>query len=52
MALEMSMATALAAGCASLVCFTDSMAMMLDLVDPSPHSGQGSMCWFERLVFG
>jgi len=42
MALEMSIATALAAGCLFLVCFTDSTLAMMDLVDPSPHSGQNS----------
>jgi len=55
MVLEVSMATALVVGCTSLVCFTDSMSAMSDLVDPSPHSGQGSSlaacstlrCWFE-----
>ena len=42
MALEMSIATAMVVGCSSLVCFTDSMVAMADLVDPTPHSGQGS----------
>ena len=42
MALEMGILTALAAGCLSLVCFTDSTAAMADLVDPSPHLGQVS----------
>jgi len=42
MVLKISVATALVAGCSSLVCFMDSMSAMLDLVDPSPHSGQGS----------
>jgi len=42
MALEMGVSTALAAGCSSLVCFTDSTLAMSDLVDPSPHSGQVS----------
>jgi len=42
MALEMGISTVLAAGCSSLVCFTDSMVAMADLVDPSPHSGQVS----------
>ena len=41
MALEMSIAMALAVGCSSLVCFTDSTVAMADLVDPSPYSGQG-----------
>jgi len=41
-ALEMSTATALAAGCFSLVCFMDSTMAMTDLVDPSLHSGQNS----------
>jgi len=42
MALEMSIATALVAGCSSLVCFMDSTVAMANLVDPSPHLGQGS----------
>ena len=42
MALEMGISTALAVGCLSLVCFTDSMMAMNDIVDPSPHSGQAS----------
>jgi len=42
MALEMGILTALAVGCSSLVCFTDSMMVMANLVDPSPHSGQAS----------
>ena len=42
MALELSVATALAVGCLTLVCFTDSTMAMMDLVDPSPHSSQGS----------
>ena len=42
MALKLSISTALAAGCSSLVCFTDSTTAMADLVDLSPHSGQGS----------
>ena len=42
MALEMGISTALAAGCSSLVYFTDSTLAMTDLVDPSPHSGQAS----------
>jgi len=42
MVLEMSVATALAAGCSSLVCFMYSMVAMANLVDPSPHLGQGS----------
>ena len=39
MALEMGVSTALAVGCSSLVCFTDSTLAMSDLVDPSLHSG-------------
>jgi len=42
MALEMGIATALAVGCSSLVCFMDSTMAMSDVVDPSPHSGQVS----------
>ena len=42
MALEMSIATAIVAGCSLLVCFVDSTVAMADLVDPSPHSAQGS----------
>ena len=42
MALEMGILTALAAGCSSVVCLTDSMMAITDLVDPSPHSGQAS----------
>jgi len=42
MALEMGISTALAGGCSSLVCFTDSTLAMTDLVDPSLHSGQAS----------
>jgi len=42
MALEMSVATALMAGCSSLVYFMDSTVTMSDLVDLSPHSSQGS----------
>jgi len=38
----MGILTALAAGCSSLVCFTDSMMAMTNLVDPSPHSSQVS----------
>ena len=56
MALKMCIATALAVGCLSLDCFTDSMVAMADLVDPSPHSGQGlslavcsALCqWFSE----
>jgi len=40
--IRVGVATALAAGCTSLVCFMDSMLVMSDLVDLSPHSGQGS----------
>jgi len=42
MALEMCVSAALAVGCSSLVCFTDSTVAMANLVDPSPHSGQVS----------
>jgi len=42
MALEMGISTALAAGCSSLVYFTDSTTAMTNLMDPSPHSGQAS----------
>ena len=42
MVLEMSIATTLAVGCSTLVCFMDSIVAMNTLVDPSPHSGQGS----------
>jgi len=42
MALEMSIATALVAGCSTLMCFTDSTMAMDALVDPSLHLGQGS----------
>jgi len=42
MVLEMSIATALAVGCSSLVCFMNSTVAMADLVDLSPHLGQGS----------
>jgi len=42
MALEMSIATAVAVEYLSLVCFMDSTMAMTDLVDPSPHSSQGS----------
>jgi len=42
MALEMGIATAVAAGCSSLVCFTDSTTVMNNVLDPSPHSGQVS----------
>jgi len=41
MALEMSNATALVAGCLTLVCFMDSTSAMSELVDPSPHSRPG-----------
>jgi len=55
MALEMGVAAVLAVGCSSLVCFMDSTMAMSDLLDPSPHSGQGSSLvacaalqhWFE-----
>ena len=54
MALEMSIATTLVVGCSTLMCFMDSTMAMDTLVDPSPHSGQGSslaacmalQCWF------
>ena len=42
MALEMGVSTALAAGCTSLVCFTDTTMAMTDLLDPTLHSGQVS----------
>ena len=42
MALEMSIATALVAGCSFLTCFMDSTVAMADIMDPSPHSGQAS----------
>ena len=42
MALELGISTALVVGCSSLVCFTDSMVAMADLVDLTPHSGQVS----------
>jgi len=42
MVLEMGIATAVAAGCSSLVCFMDSTMAMTDLLDPSPHFGQAS----------
>jgi len=42
MVLELSIATALVVGCSSLMCFMDSTSAMMDLVDPSPHLGQGS----------
>ena len=59
MALEMSMATALVAGCSLLVCFTDSTTAMMDILDPTPHSGQASSLvacsrlwgWFEQDLY-
>jgi len=41
MVLEMSVATALAVECSSLVCVMDSTGAMADLLDPSSHLGQG-----------
>jgi len=56
MALEMGIATVVAAGCSSLICFTDSTMAMKDVLNPSLHSGQGSSLaacttlqkWFEQ----
>ena len=42
MALEMGIATALVVGCMLLVCFTDLMAAIANVLDPSLHSGQVS----------
>ena len=55
-ALEMGIATAVVAGCSSLVCFMDSTTAMTDVLDPSLHSGQVSSLaacstlwkWFEE----